>query len=123
MLTYTPSLMHVISLLPGTRLGEIWGHRNVFLLGALIWIAFHIHSGFADDYISVVVLRALSGIGSGLIEGNCVALLNLVFPPSLWKKTAFVIYGCAAATGATAGGVLVGIPAQLAVWRWSFWLL
>ena len=61
-------------ILPGGRLGAIYGHKNMLFFGGVTWVAFTLGSAFAPSFIVLCVLRGLSGMGGGIMVPNCVAL-------------------------------------------------
>ncbi|KZV66058.1 MFS general substrate transporter [Peniophora sp. CONT] len=107
-------------ILPGGRLGAIYGHKNMMFFGGLIWVAFTLGSAFAPSFIVLCILRGLSGMGGGIMVPNCVALLGITFPPGRMRNLAFGLFGSSAPVGAAGGGLLGGIIVQFAPWKWVF---
>ncbi|EKM53882.1 uncharacterized protein PHACADRAFT_29187 [Phanerochaete carnosa HHB-10118-sp] len=110
-------------ILPGGRLGAIYGHHNMLFVGAVIWIAFTLGSGFAPTFVSLCALRGCSGIGGGIMVPNCVALLCITFPPGRVRNIALGLFGAAAPIGAAGGGIFCGLIIQFAPWKWMFFFL
>ncbi|KAI0337048.1 MFS general substrate transporter [Trametopsis cervina] len=108
-------------LLTGGRLGAIYGHKNILFVGALLWVAFNIGTGFAPSFIALCILRAMSGIGGGIMMPNCIALLGITFPPGRMRNLSMALFVSCGPVGAAGGGLLGGIVAQLASWEWMFW--
>ncbi|KAF2460251.1 major facilitator superfamily [Lineolata rhizophorae] len=112
-------------ILPAGRLGDMYGHKKIFLIGWIWFAAWSLASGFC--YTSGVILfstfRALQGIGPALLVPNAIALMGRTFPVGVKRNTAFACFGAAGPTGATAGAVFSAIFAQLVWWPWSFWVL
>lgn len=54
---------------------------------------------------------------------NCIALLGVTFPPGLWRNIAMALFVSGAPVGGAGGGLIAGLLAQLASWRWMFWFL
>ncbi|KZV66056.1 MFS general substrate transporter [Peniophora sp. CONT] len=107
-------------ILPGGRLGALYGHKNMMALGGLIWVAFTLGSAFAPSFIVLCVLRGLSGMGGGIMVSNCIALLGITFPPGRMRNLAFGLFGSSAPVGAAGGGLLGGIIVQFAPWKYVF---
>ena len=110
-------------ILPGGRLGAVFGHRNMLFLGSVLWVTFTIATGFAPNFIALCTLRAMTGIGGGIMVPNCIALLGITFPPGFWRNIAMALFVSGAPVGGAGGGVIAGLLAQLASWRWMFWFL
>ncbi|EKM52644.1 uncharacterized protein PHACADRAFT_186753 [Phanerochaete carnosa HHB-10118-sp] len=110
-------------ILPGGQLGAIYGHYNMLLIGAIIWVAFTLGSGFAPTFVSLCVLRGCAGLGGGIMVPNCVALLCITFPPGAMRNIALGLFGAAAPIGAAGGGALCGLIIQFAPWKWMFFFL
>ncbi|CAD0050761.1 unnamed protein product [Aureobasidium pullulans] len=102
------------------RLGDILGHKRVFVFGYLflgIWSGFAGFSAYVGRQIFFDVCRGMQGIGSALLAPNALALLGRAYPPALFSQTTwwpwtFWSYG-AAAFGMSAFSLLV-VPKQLA---------
>ncbi|KAI0057295.1 MFS general substrate transporter [Artomyces pyxidatus] len=110
-------------ILPGGRLGAIFGHKRLLFIGAVIWVAFSLGSGFAPDFVTLCILRGFTGIGGGLMVPNSVAVLGLTFPPGRLRNLAMGLFGCAAPVGAAGGAIVAGLLAQLTPWKWMFFFL
>ncbi|KAI0267339.1 major facilitator superfamily domain-containing protein [Gloeopeniophorella convolvens] len=110
-------------ILPGGRLGAKYGHKNVLFVGAIIWVAFTLASGFAHNVTTLSLFRGFTGIGGGLIVPNSVAVLGITFPPGRLRNLAMGLFGMAVPVGAISGGIICGILVQFTPWKWSFFFL
>lgn len=76
--------------LPGARLGYVYGSKCIFTLGFLWFALWSLLSGFApavhraggNGHIYFVVCRALQGMGPGMILPNGQVLVSLVYNPA-----------------------------------------
>jgi MFS family permease len=108
------------------RLGDMYGHKRIFVLG---WIWFAISSfvcGFSyvsGDIVLFSIFRAFQGIGPAVLVPNAIALLARNFALGTPRNMAFAWFGAAGPTGATAGAVFTALVAQLSWWPWCFWAL
>ena len=104
------------------RLGDHFGHKNVFLFG-WIWMAiWSLASGFANNVVFFDFARAMTGVGNGALVPNSFALLARAFPPfSVKKNIAFAFLGFCAPSGYIFGGLIGAAFAQKVTWRWGFW--
>ncbi|KAL3477379.1 major facilitator superfamily domain-containing protein [Aspergillus californicus] len=109
--------------LMGGRLGAVYGHKNLVMLASLIWVIFHLISGFMKSVITLSLMRGLSGIGGAFIVPNAIALLTITFPPGRMRNITVGFFGATAPIGATLGSLLPGFFVQLLPWKWLFFFL
>ncbi|TCD60730.1 hypothetical protein EIP91_009624 [Steccherinum ochraceum] len=107
-------------ILPGGRLGTIYGHHNLLFIGCFLWVALTIGSAFSPNFVTLCALRGASGIGGGIMVPNAVALLTITFPPGRMRNIGIGLFGAAAPFGAAAGGVIIDLLLQFAEWKWCF---
>ena len=105
------------------RIGAIYGHQRLVLVGGSVFALFTLANGFAKDFTTFIALRVLTGVGGGLLMPNAVALMTIMIPPGKGRNIAMGFFGVAAPLGGYLGGILVGIFTSLAHWRWMFVLL
>ncbi|KAJ7711305.1 major facilitator superfamily domain-containing protein [Mycena olivaceomarginata] len=78
--------------LVGGRLGDVYGHRLIWLL-ALVWsMIWNLVSGFAHSPAFYDAARGLAGIGAGLMLPTAVALLGQAYPPGRKRNLAFGLF-------------------------------
>src|SRR6185295_19694093 len=71
----------VATLLPLGALGEIVGHRRVYLGGLLLFTLASLGCALAWSLPSLTAARALQGLGASGVMGANAALVGLVYPP------------------------------------------
>ncbi|KAJ7309445.1 major facilitator superfamily domain-containing protein [Mycena albidolilacea] len=82
--------------LVGGRLGDVYGHRLIWLL-ALVWsMIWNLVSGFARSPAFYDAARGLAGIGTGLMLPTAVARLGQAYPPGQKRNLAFGLFGALA---------------------------
>ncbi|MFE6749920.1 MFS transporter [Kitasatospora purpeofusca] len=120
--TSTAYLVTVAALLVfAGRLGDRFGHRRVFAVGAIGFGAASAGIGLAPGIGWVIGLRVLQGVAGALLQPATLGLLRAVHPaellarPIAWRTSAI---GLSAAAGPLVGGALT---AQLG-WRSVFFL-
>src|SRR5574340_1024843 len=64
------------------RLGDMQGHRRIFLSGFLIFILSSAACGMAPSAGWLIFFRAVQAIGSAMLAANSPAILTKSFPPS-----------------------------------------
>ncbi|KAF9736620.1 hypothetical protein PMIN06_003392 [Paraphaeosphaeria minitans] len=112
-------------ILPAGRLGDMYGHKKVYLIGWLWFAVWSIITGFAytSNHIMFSTCRALQGIGPALLVPNAVALIGRTLPVGKQRMIGFACFGASGPLGATAGAVFSALLAELAWWPWMFWVL
>lgn len=96
-------------LLTGGRLGDLFGHRPMFIFGVgwfAVWAAVN---GFAHNPIVMSLGRALQGVGSGFTIPSALALITTAYPVGHERNKAIAVFGGTAAVGSVAGIFLGGI--------------
>ncbi|PVI04252.1 MFS general substrate transporter [Periconia macrospinosa] len=112
-------------ILPAGRLGDMYGHKKVYLIGWLWFAAFSVVTGFSyvSNNIFFSICRAFQGIGPALLVPNAVALIGRTLPVGKKRMIGFAFFGACGPLGATVGAVFSALIAELAWWPWSFWAL
>ncbi|KAF2259296.1 MFS general substrate transporter, partial [Lojkania enalia] len=106
------------------RLGDIFGHKRVFIIGYAwlgLWSCFAGFSVYPGHQVFFDVCRAMQGIGPALLMPNALALFGRVYPPGIRKNIVFSIFGALAPAGFVIGATFGSLFAQLAWWPWAFW--
>ncbi len=100
----------------GGRLGDMFGLRRVFLIGAVIFAAATTLAGFAQDMPWMIAARVAQGTGAALMMPTSVAIVSSVFPDERRGTALGVLAGGSAffaALGPVLGGVLTSIDWRL----------
>lgn len=115
------TLVYAGLLITGGRLGDLYGHKRLFLLGLTVFVLASAACGLATGPAMLIATRALQGVGGALLTPQTLAILTVTFPANR-RGTAFGIWGAVAGlatvTGPTFGGWLVTALG----WRWIFWV-
>lgn len=101
------------------RLGDLFGHRRVFLAGIAVSTVSGTLLGVAPDVWTMVGLRAVQGIGGALMLGNGLAILTDAFADNQ-RGRAIGIVGMAAAFGSLVGTMLSTLALNYLTWHWLF---
>jgi EmrB/QacA subfamily drug resistance transporter len=94
-------------LITGGRLGDLFGHRRMFLWGTLAFTAASLLCGLAQSPGELVVARLLQGLTGAAMVPQVLALITAVFPPAE-RARALSWFGVTMGVGAVAGQVLGG---------------
>jgi AAHS family 4-hydroxybenzoate transporter-like MFS transporter len=94
------------------NLGDRFGRKIMIVTGALLFGAFTLACAFAQDLTSLLVLRAIAGIGLGGSIPNAIALMT-EYAPSRVRATRVGIMFIGYSIGSALGGVIAAqfIPA------------
>ena len=108
------------------RLGDMYGHKKLFMAGFVwfgIWSLMAGLSVFSASQIFFDICRAFQGIGPATVLPNGLALLGTTYPAGRRKEMVFSIFGATAPSGFLLGALFSSIFAQYAWWPWSYWCM
>lgn len=101
------------------RLGDVFGHRRLFLAGMAGFAATSLLCGLAQSSTQLVVARMLQGVTAAAMVPQVIAIVTATFP-ARDRARAFswlgVVIGVSGVCGQTLGGLLV--DASLFGWTW-----
>ncbi|CAF3211761.1 unnamed protein product [Rotaria sp. Silwood2] len=120
------SLTVGIFILVTGRLGDVFGHRLLLIVGFIIFSIFSLLIGmsvYVKNDIYFNVMRACQGIGPATLLPNAIALLARTYPTGMRKSFVFSMFGATAPTGFILGALFGSIFAQLSWWPWGQWVL
>ncbi|HEY0831738.1 MAG TPA: DHA2 family efflux MFS transporter permease subunit [Candidatus Dormibacteraeota bacterium] len=113
------SLLYAVLLITSARLGDIYGPRNLFAVGVVIFTIASGLSAFAQDPTQLIVSRALQGVGAAVLAPQGLPLMMSLFP--LEKRGGvFAIYGVMAGLAVVAGPTVGGFLVTHFGWRSIF---
>lgn len=90
------------------RLGDLRGHRRMFLLGVIVAGVFSLLTAAAWDAASLIAFRTVSQLGASAIVPATFAMLFRAFPPNERVRASSLASGTFAA--ASVIGVIIGGP-------------
>ncbi len=106
-------------LIIGGRLGDVYGHRRMFVVGAVV---FGVGSLLASLSTSVPTLlmgeAVLEGVGAALMMPATTAILSTTFQ-GRQRAMAFAAWGAAVGAAAAFGPVVGGFLTTSYSWRWA----
>ncbi len=109
-------------LLLGGRLADVLGRRRLFVAGIVVFTVSSALCGLAWSTASLVVFRALQGVGGALFAPAGLSLLMTVFREGRERNLALGIWGAASGTGAAVGVLLGGVLTSYLDWPWVFYI-
>jgi len=104
-------------LLLGGRAGDILGRRRVFIGGILLFTLGSFAGGFAWSEASLLVARAVQGLGAAFAAPTALALIATEFPEGKPRNRAMGVYAAMSGAGAAVGLILGGVLTEYS-WRW-----
>ncbi|MEK8129918.1 MFS transporter [Paenibacillus filicis] len=113
----------MIGVFPGGlgRIGDLWGHKRLYMLGLIFFTAASFACGMAPHIGWLIVFRALQGIGAAALIPGTMSLLVAAFPKEQ-KGLAIGINSGIGGLGLIAGPVLSGLLVHGSNWKWIFWI-
>ncbi|KAK7917172.1 drug resistance protein [Apiospora marii] len=117
-----PSLTTAALLLPCARLSDRYGDRIVFLFGISWLVVWSLICGFSQNTNMLIVCRAMQGLSTASFLPAGMSLLGQTYRPGPRKNFIFSLYGAFAVLGFYIGIAIGALTAQLADWRWYFWV-
>lgn len=109
-------------LLLGGRMADLFGRRNIFLAGVVIFAAASFFAGVAQNPGMLIVFRALQGLGGALLSPAALSLLITIFKEGPERNRALGVWSMVAGGGGAVGLLLGGILTQYIDWRWIFFI-
>src|SRR6266536_1018235 len=109
-------------LLLGGRLADILGRRRIFLAGIVLFTLSSALCGLAWSSGSLVVFRAVQGVGGALFAPAGLSLLMTRFDEGRERNLALGIWGAASGSGAAVGVLLGGVLTSYLTWPWVFFI-
>jgi len=115
-------LLLVSGLLPGFgRLGDLRGHKLVYLGGFFVFVLSSLLCGLAPSVLALVLFRGLQSLGAAMLSANSPAILTKSFPNSQ-RGQALGLQATMTYLGLTVGPSLGGFLADQFGWRTVFYI-
>jgi EmrB/QacA subfamily drug resistance transporter len=107
-------------LLLGGRLGDLFGHRRLFLGGIALFTLASLACGLANSQEILVVARAVQGVGGAVVSAVAFSLLITIFTEQADRAKAMGVFGFVLSGGGVIGVLAGGILTDLLSWHWIF---
>src|SRR5919204_1053913 len=115
------SLVYAVLLITSGRLGDIFGPRNMFAAGIVVFTLASAFSGLAQDPVQLILARGAQGLGAAMLAPQGLPIMLSLFPPER-RGGVFAIYGSLAGLAVLLGPVLGGFIVTHFGWRWIFYV-
>ena len=107
-------------LLLGGRLGDLFGHRKLFLIGLTLFTVASLACGLANSQNVLIAARAVQGLGGAVVDAVALSLIMDLFTEPADRAKAMGIYGFVCAAGGSIGTLLGGVLTTAFNWHWIF---
>ena len=107
-------------LLLGGRLGDLYGHRRLFLIGIALFTLASLACGLSTTQGMLVVARAVQGVGGAVASAVGLSLVMTLFTEPAERAKAMGITGFVASGGGAIGVLLGGVLTDVLDWHWIF---
>src|SRR5437764_2715090 len=109
----------LVTLLPCAMLGDLIGHRRVYLAGLALFTVASLGCAFASSLAMLVAARAVQGLGSGGLMSVNSALVRLTYPRHKLGR-GIALNSFTVATASVAGPSIAALILSIASWPWLF---
>jgi EmrB/QacA subfamily drug resistance transporter len=107
-------------LLLGGRLGDLFGHRRLFIAGIALFTISSLACGLASSKGLLVAARSVQGLGGAVASAVSLSLMVTLFTEPTERAKAMGVFGFVAAGGGSIGVLLGGILTGTLNWHWIF---
>src|SRR5256712_9920608 len=92
-------------LLLSGRAGDIYGQKKLFVFGIVLFTVASFTGGLATSFLSLIVSRAIQGIGAAISTATAFAILVTTFPEGRERNRALGIFVAVLSAGFAAGSI------------------
>jgi EmrB/QacA subfamily drug resistance transporter len=110
------------TLLLGGRLADLLGRRRLFVIGVVVFTLSSLLSGLAWSESSLIVARALQGLGGALLSPAALSIVVTTFREGRERNIALGVWGAASGSGGAVGVLLGGVLTSYLSWSWIFYV-
>jgi EmrB/QacA subfamily drug resistance transporter len=107
-------------LLLGGRLGDLFGHRRLFLAGISLFTLASLACGLATSQGFLIAARSVQGVGGAIASAVSLPLMMTLFTEPADRAKAMGLFGFVASGGGSIGVVLGGVLTDTINWHWIF---
>ena len=86
------TITYAVLLVSGARLGDLLGHRRIFLTGLMLFTLSSLGCGLAGSTGQLVALRLVQGVGAALMIPQVLSLIQRTFTGSARAKAMRVVF-------------------------------
>ncbi|HMJ94439.1 MAG TPA: MFS transporter, partial [Thermoleophilaceae bacterium] len=109
-------------LLLAGRLGDLLGHRRVFLAGLGVFTLASLLCGAAQSQGMLIAARFIQGAGGAAASAVTLGMIVTMFPEPREQAKAIGVFGFVASAGGSIGLLAGGVLTDLINWHWIFFV-
>ncbi len=99
------------------RAGDLYGQKKLFVTGIVLFTVASLSGGFAPSLLSLVVSRAVQGVGGAISIATALSILVTTFPEGKERNRALGIFVAVLSAGFAAGSISGGVLTTAFGWR------
>jgi MFS family permease len=107
-------------LLLGGRMGDLFGHRRLFLIGLTLFTSASLACGLAASPAFLIAARAVQGLAGAVVSVVALSLIMTMFTEPAERAKAMGVIGFIIAGGGSIGVFLGGVLTDALDWHWIF---
>jgi EmrB/QacA subfamily drug resistance transporter len=105
-------------LLLGGRLADIYGRKQTFLVGVVVFSVASLLGGLATSPAMLIVARALQGVGAAVVAPATLTIITTTYREGHRRSRALAIWTAVSSLGGAGGNLLGGVITETFSWRW-----
>ncbi|AYG82526.1 Multidrug resistance protein Stp [Streptomyces hundungensis] len=109
-------------LLLGGRATDLFGRKNMFVLGLFLYAASSLAGGLATEPWLLIAARAVQGLGGAFLAPATLSLVTTLFAEGAERNRALAIWGGAGGSGMVLGSILGGLLTETFGWSSVFYV-
>jgi EmrB/QacA subfamily drug resistance transporter len=109
-------------LLLSGRIGDLIGHRRVFLVGLTVFTGASLLCALAQTQEMLIAARFVQGAGGALASAVILGMIVTMFPEPREQAKAIGVYGFVASAGGSIGLLAGGVLTDAINWHWIFFV-
>ena len=114
-------LSSTIAIILFGKLSDIYGRKNVLIVGIITFVISSVMCGFATNMFELIVFRGLQGIGGGILISLPFIVVGEIFSPRERAKYMGILASVFALADVL-GPILGGVITDTFGWRWIFFI-
>jgi EmrB/QacA subfamily drug resistance transporter len=107
-------------LLLAGRLGDLLGHRRLFLFGTTAFTTASLICGVSSSQEMLIAARAVQGLGGAIVSALAFSMIVVLFTEPSERAKAMGVFGFVMAGGGSIGVLAGGVLTDLVGWHWIF---
>ena len=109
-------------LLLSGRLGDLIGHRRIFLAGLAVFTGASLLCALSQSQEMLIASRFVQGAGGAMASAVTLGMIVTMFPEPREQAKAIGVFGFVASAGGSIGLLAGGVLTDLINWHWIFFV-